>query len=196
MTRRFRTLRTTARILKATTGFPRIRARTTCCISSMATIYTCASRFITPTTNASARRSKSGKLRKSIHRSRRREDRGSSLVAAEPDEGDAKANDQHPEPALPSDFLAQEERRTNRPGRITERGHGHDKTDIFHGKRGEQGKERHGHQANADPHPSEADGAPRELQKGGGAKIMNLAQRFHGARDAQFSAGSGRHDQG
>ena len=99
------------------------------------------------------------------------------------------------EPPLGRDALAEKELTSKRAHCIAESGGGKDEADLGKREHPEQGEEGHGHQRDAHPHPAKQEGAAHHAGDGVGAKVGDLADAFHGARDAQLAAGADENNQ-
>src|SRR5579859_935358 len=117
------------------------------------------------------------------------------LLSAPPDYGYAEADYGDAEPTMGADALAQEGFGAESSGGIAEGANRNDETDLLKGQDGKKGEESEGHEGDAQPHPGQARGLDQKTEERARTKIMDLADAFHGAADAQLAAGTGHHDE-
>ncbi len=94
------------------------------------------------------------------------------------------------------DAFAEENLSAEGSGSVAESGDRHDEAHGRDGKSAEQCEEGDGHQADAEPHPRDLNGAKGGFDESRGAEIFYFADDFHGASDAEFAGGAADDDQG
>src|SRR5271165_118967 len=118
------------------------------------------------------------------------------LAIAQEDEGNSDGDQQDSEPALTADALVEEGEAAEGSGDVAEGSYRNYKAYVVNGERTQQGEEGGRHHAHADPHPGKAQGSEDDFRDLDGVKAGGFADFLHGARDAEFAAGSGDDDQG
>src|SRR5208337_3985782 len=107
----------------------------------------------------------------------------------------ADANQKDAGPALPVHPLSEEEPSAQCARDIAQRRDWHDEADVINGQNRQQREKPNRHEPNPDPHPLDAQSTQNYLDERSRAKIVDLADRLHGARDAKLTRGAGDYDQ-